>query len=219
MNQEERIEQFRKMAKANPDDDLAHYALGQALVDAERHGEAVNVLRHVVKLNASYSRAYVLLGTSQIALGDEDGAVDTFQTGYAAAMNRGDLMPATEMKQRLADLGAAPDADRMIAVMNAAAADDPDAGREPEEGEVRCARTGRIGDAMTMNPFGDAVGDWIMDNISKQSWDEWMEMSIKVINELRLDLGDPMGQQAYDEHMRDFLRIPAHFYAEKDADA
>ncbi len=214
MDQQERIEQFRKMAKANPDDDLAHYALGQALVDSERHGEAVNVLRHVIKLNASYSRAYVLLGLAQQALGDDDAAIETFQTGYAAAMNRGDLMPATEMKQRLADLGAAPDADKMIEVMNAAAGDDPDAGREPGEGEVRCARTGRIGEAMTMNPFGDAVGGWIQGHISKQSWDDWMEMSIKVINELRLDLGDPMGQKAYDDHMRDFLNIPASLYAD-----
>lgn len=216
MNQDERIEQFRKMAKANPDDDLAHYALGQALVDAERHGEAVNVLRHVIKLNSGYSRAYVLLGTAQRTLGDEDGAIDTFQTGYAAAMNRGDLMPATEMKQRLAELGSAPDADKMMEAMNAAAGDDPDAGREPEEGEVRCARTSRIGQAMTMNPFGDEVGAWIQDHISQQSWDDWMEMSIKVINELRLDLGDPMGQKAYDDHMRDFLNIPDRFYAEDD---
>ena len=65
---EERIEQFRKMAQANPDDDLAHYALGQALIDADRHAEAVNVLRHVIKLNAGYSRAYVLLGEAQRCL-------------------------------------------------------------------------------------------------------------------------------------------------------
>jgi len=45
-----------------------------------------------------------------------------------------------------------------------------------------------------------------------------MEMSIKVINELRLDLGDPMGQKAYDDHMRDFLSVPASFY-DDEADA
>ncbi len=216
MNQDERIEQFRKMAKANPDDDLAHYALGQALVDAGRDAEAVNVLRHVIKLNPGYSRAYVLLGAAQQVNGDEDGAIETFQTGYAAAMNRGDLMPATEMKQRLADLGAAPDAARVFEAMNAAAEDDPDAGRDPEEGEVRDARTGRIGQVMTFNPFGDEVGEWIQAHISQSSWEAWMEMSIKVINELRLDLGDPMGQKAYDDHMRDFLNIPESFFADKD---
>ncbi|MEZ4432732.1 MAG: Fe(2+)-trafficking protein [bacterium] len=208
MDQEERIEQFRKMAKANPDDDLAHYALGQALVDMGRHAEAANVLRHVIRLNAGYSRAYVLLGIAQQANGDEDGAIETFQRGYAEAMNRGDLMPATEMKQRLGELGAAPDPERLLAVMQSAADDDPDAGREPGEGEVRDARTGRIGKAMSFDPFGDALGAWIQAHISQESWEAWMEMSIKVINELRLDLGDPMGQKAYDDHMRDFLNMP-----------
>ena len=53
---DDRIEQFRKMAQANPEDDLAHFALGNALVEAERYAEAIPVLRHVVKINASYSR-------------------------------------------------------------------------------------------------------------------------------------------------------------------
>ena len=53
---------------------------------------------------------------------------------------------------------------------------------------------------------------WIVDNISKESWEEWMEMSIKVINELRLDLGDPLGQRTYDEHLRDFLGVPENLF-------
>ena len=40
MHEDPRIEQFRNMARANPEDDLAHFALGQALFDARRHGEA-----------------------------------------------------------------------------------------------------------------------------------------------------------------------------------
>ena len=110
MDENERIEQFRKMAQANPEDDLAHFALGQALFDADRFGEAVNVLKHVIKVNSGYSRAYVLLGHSQMELDDETGAVETYQRGYAAAMSRGDLMPATEMKQKLSDLGESIDA-------------------------------------------------------------------------------------------------------------
>ena len=70
---------------------------------------------------------------------------------------------------------------------------------------------------MTDDPFGDPVGAFILDNISKESWEEWIEMSIKVINELRLDLGDPIGQQTYDEHMRDFLNIPQALFDERDA--
>lgn len=213
MDSAERIEQFRKMAQANPDDDLAHYALGQALVDADRFGEAVNVFRHVIKLNQSYSRAYLLLGQSLEQVGDEPGAIDTYQQGYAAAMNRGDLMPANEMKQRLTALGGEISSDAMIAFAQADAT--PADERDPEENEVRCLRTKRIGARLTFNPFNDEVGAFIQDKISKESWDEWMEMSIKVINELRLDLGEPAGQRAYDEHMRDFLNLPGHFFEGK----
>ena len=212
MNLDERIAQFRKMAQANPDDDLAHYALGQALNDAERHNEAIHVLRHVLRLNAQYSRAYVLMGDAQMADGDEHGAKETYQRGYAAAMNRGDLMPANEMKSKLSDLGETVSLD---AVFSGPQEPDPDGGREPDEDEVRCARTGRIGARMQFNPFESAVGNYIVENISQESWDEWIEMSIKVINELRLDLGEPEAQETYDEHMKAFLNLPDHLFAEE----
>ncbi len=202
-----RIEQFRKMAQANPDDDLAHYALGQALVDAGRHAEAVNVLRHVVKLNSGYSRAYVLLGISQRESEDPDGAIATWQSGYGAALQRGDLMPANEMKGLLAEAGASPPVDVVFGI--AEPEEDPDAGREPEEGEVRCVRSRRIEERLEFNPFpDDPVGDFIFENVGRLSWEAWMEMSIKVINELHLDMGDAEGQRVYEVHMRDFLNLP-----------
>ncbi|MEE2756267.1 MAG: Fe(2+)-trafficking protein [Myxococcota bacterium] len=211
MNQDERIEQFRKMAQANPDDDLAHFALGQALSDAGRPAEAVNVLRHVLKINPGYSRAYVVLGDSQLVTEDVDGAIETFQAGYAAAMSRGDLMPGLEMKQKLADLGETVSAD---AILQAAVVEvDADDAREPGPGEVRCARTKKIGKSMVDAPFADDVGQWILENISAESWDDWMEMSIKLINELRLDLGDRDAQRIYDEHMRDFLGVPMTLFS------
>ncbi len=214
---EERIEQFRKMARANPDDDLAHYALGQALVDAERYEEAVNVLRHTIKLNPGYSRAYVLLGISQEATEDPDAAIATWQAGYGAAMQRGDLMPANEMKGLLAKLGAAPDHAMVFGIGEPE--DDPDAGREPEADEVRCVRSKRIEPRMKFNPFpGDPVGDFIFDKVGQLSWEAWMDMSVKVINELRLDLGDPEAQRIYDQHMQDFLALPPTLFADKTYD-
>ncbi len=208
---EERIEQFRKMAQANPDDDLAHYALGQALIDADRHAEAVNVLRHVIKLNAGYSRAYVLLGEAQEATEDADGAIATYHAGYGAAMGRGDLLPANEMKARLTAHGQTPSMDALMGIGDPM--DDPDAGRDPGEGEVRCARSRRIEPKMEKAPFEDEVGAYILAHIGALSWEAWMEMSVKVINELRLDLGEPQGQQAYDDHMRDFLSLPPTLFA------
>ncbi|MCB9549521.1 MAG: Fe(2+)-trafficking protein [Myxococcales bacterium] len=214
MNQDERIEQFRKMAKANPDDDLAHFALGQALADADRHGEAVNVLRHVVRMNDTYSRAWLLLGESEAALGDVDGAIESWQKGHQVAVRRGDLLPARELKEALAAQGVEVE-EPLVTILEpeAAPADDD---REPGEDEVRCVRTRRIGKRMRFDPFGDAVGAFIQANVSQESWDAWMEMSIKVINELRLDLGDAAGQRTYDEHMQAFLNLPADLFPAAD---
>lgn len=209
MTADERIEQFRKMAKANPDDDLAHFALGQALAEAGRHAEAINVLRQVVRMNDSYSRAWLLMGEAQAALDDEDGAIESWQTGHQVALRRGDLLPAREIKEKLAARGLAPvEAEALVTLVEPEPVDD----REPGPDEVRDLRTKRIGKKMRFDPFGDAIGAFIQAHISQESWDAWMEMSIKVINELRLDLGDPSGQVAYDEQMKAFLNLPDHLF-------
>jgi Fe-S cluster biosynthesis and repair protein YggX len=209
MTEDERIEQFRKMAKANPDDDLAHFALGQALHDAGRHAEAAVVLKHVLKLNDGYSKAYVLLGGSLDAVGDPDGAVEVWLRGHEAAAQRGDLSLVVETENLLRARGVEPPRPESAP---APAVDD----REPGPGEVRDRRSGRIGARLKFDPFGDEVGAYIQENVSQESWDAWMEMSIKVINELRLDLGDPEGQRLYDLHMRDFLRLPPELFEGKE---
>jgi tetratricopeptide (TPR) repeat protein len=166
MTEDERIEQFRKMAKANPDDDLAHFALGQALHDAGRHAEAAIVLKHVLKLNDGYSKAYVLLGLSLDATGDADGAVETWQAGHPRAQQRGDLAVALEIESLLRARGVEPPKAERAEV-------EPADDREPGEGEVRDRRTGRIGPQMRFNPFPGPVGDFIVANVSQESWDAW----------------------------------------------
>ena len=209
---EERIEQFRQMAKANPEDDLAHFAFANALMNAGRVAEAAPVLRHVVRINSGYSRAYLLLGEALEANGDDEGAIEAWQRGRLIAMRRGELMAGNEMKTRLEERDAPLSSEEAELLL----IDDP---APPEEerpllaGEVRCLRSGRIGAAMLDNPFDDELGAFIQKKISQESWEGWIEMSIKVINELRLDLGDPEGQQSYEEHMRDYLNLPDQFFS------
>ena len=185
---EERIEQFRQMAKANPEDDLAHFAFANALMNAGRVAEAAPVLRHVVRINSGYSRAYLLLGEALEANGDDEGAIEAWQRGRLIAMRRGELMAGNEMKTRLEERDAPLSSEEAELLL----IDDP---APPEEerpllaGEVRCLRSGRIGAAMLDNPFDDELGAFIQKKISQESWEGWIEMSIKVINELRLDLG------------------------------
>ena len=213
MSTDHQIEQFRSMAKANPDDDLAHYALGQALVRAKRYSESVPVFRHVVRLNPQYTRAYLLLGEALIADEDEDGAIEAWQLGYHAAERKGELMVARELREHL-ETHNAPLSSDLTELLSADDDSESIPDREPEEGEVRCMRTGRVGKQMKFDPFGDQVGAYLMKHISQESWDAWIEMSIKVINELRLDLGDSNDQKTYDLHMRDFLNLPDSLFDE-----
>ena len=204
------IEQYRKMAKANPDDDLAHFALGQALLDADRSAEAAPVLRHVTRLNPNYTRAFLLLGRALDENGDEEGAIEAWQICYQAASRRGELMSANEARGHLNQRGAPLSSE--LSELLGIEEPEPEDDREPGEGELRCVRTGRIGKVMRFKPFEDAIGEYMMAHVSQESWEDWMEMSIKVINELRLDLGDPEGQRMYDEHMRDYLNLPHELF-------
>ncbi|MCK6571614.1 Fe(2+)-trafficking protein [Myxococcota bacterium] len=222
MTEDPRIEQFRNMARANPDDDLAHFALGQALFDAARYAEAAIVLKSVLRLNPDYSRAYVLLGRAQAETGDPEGAVATWQSGHAAAQRRGDFMPARELAGLLSEAGVPVAETNPTASTGLIGIDEggvehalPVDTREPGEGEVRDVRTGRIGPRMTFDPFGDEIGAFIQANVSQESWQAWMEMSIKLVNELRLDLGDAEAQRIWDLQMKDFLNLPDALFADK----
>lgn len=208
------IEQYREMAKANPEDDLAQFALAQALLNADRYAEAVPVFRHVTRINPRYTRAYILLGHALDKDGDEEGAIEAWQLGHHASIKQGTLMNAEEARKQLEARGA-PLTSEVVELLGLD--DDPplseeEEAREPGEGEVKCIRSGRVGQQMTFNPFDDEIGDFIVAHVSQESWEGWIEMSIKVINELRLDLGEPEHQAVYDRHMRDYLSLPDELF-------
>ena len=56
-------------------------------------------------------------------------------------------------------------------------------------------------------PFTSALGKRIHETICEDCWREWMAMSIKVINELRLNPATPEGSRIYDHHMSEFLGL------------
>ena len=52
----------------------------------------------------------------------------------------------------------------------------------------------------------DEIGDRIQQMICAGCWNLWFkDLSIKVINELRLDLSSEFGQNEYDKHMKEFM--------------
>ena len=201
---QDRIAQFRKMANDDPDNELGHYRLGQLLAEAGQHQDAVQSYRRTLELSPHFSKVYQLLAQSQIALGQQPEAIQTLRQGFQVADERGDRMPRDAMGQMLVQLGeAAP-----TPAAPAAAAP----GAEATGDGFRCQRMmcafGKQARQLEKPPFSDETGRKIVERVCAGCWNDWLKnYSIKVINELRLDLSTERGQEEYDKHMRDFLQL------------
>ena len=191
---EARIQQFENMANADPDNGMAHFSLGSAYLKAGRAAEAARSLQRCIDLEPGMSKAYELCGQAMIDAGWSDLAVEVLETGHELAGQRGDRLPQEAMAELLVSLGRQP---KEIQVSQ----------EQPTDGSFTCKRTGRSGTKLHDPPFKGPVGEWIMENISAETWREWIGQGTKVINELRLDFSREQDQDTYDQHMREFLGI------------
>jgi tetratricopeptide (TPR) repeat protein len=193
---EERIAQFRKMAEDDPDNELGHFRLGQLLMEAGNEADAARSFQRTLVLSPAFSKVFQLLAQCQLKLGRRDEAVTTLKEGYKVADGRGDKVPRDEMGRMLQDLGEA-------APISAAPAAAP-------TGSFPCARPGCVaggyGKPLASPPVPDEIGQLIQQRICTDCWQDWLRnYSIKVINELRLDLSTEHGQGEYDKYMRGFF--------------
>ncbi|MEM9554655.1 MAG: Fe(2+)-trafficking protein [Acidobacteriota bacterium] len=74
---------------------------------------------------------------------------------------------------------------------------------------VFCKRSLHWGPPPEAVPYGGALGEEIRANVCADSWQEWLQMEVMVINELRLNFMDPTAQDTLIEHMREFLALDA----------
>ncbi len=199
MADEDRIEKLRRMAEADPSDEMAHFSLGGALLEAGRAQEAGPYLQRVIALNSQSSKAYELLGKAQIATGHRDLAVRTLTDGYRVAHRKGDMMPMQAMEQLLKELGAQPP--------SVAEKKETPTGAAAGGGGFTCRRCGGGGPKLKERPFKGELGEKILATVCESCWKEWVGMGTKVINELRLPMFDPQAQEMYDKHMKEFLLI------------
>jgi len=201
MDINERIARFEHMAQADPTNDMAHFSLGGAYAQAERHADAARSFLRCIELNPDMSKAYQLAGAELIRAGDRSEAARVLKEGYTAAARLGDLMPRNAMEKLLKEIGEAPPQldDATKRQGERAAAGVP--------GGFVCKRTGRPGTKMSAAPFKGPVGAWIQENISAETFHDWIRQGTKVINELRLDLSREQDEKTYDQHMYEYLGI------------
>lgn len=73
--------------------------------------------------------------------------------------------------------------------------------------DVQCKKCGKTAEAAQGVAYGGALGDEIKNNICNQCWNEWMGQSIKIINELRLNLRDAYSRDMLVKYMKEFLNL------------
>ena len=193
---DDRIARFENMAAADPDNEMAHFSLGGLYMQGDRAADAAAAFARAIERNAEMSKAYQLAGEALIAADRRDEAVATLQRGFEVAASKGDMLPRNAIAELLTSLGAAiPEVE------------EPARSDGAKAGTFICARTGRPGSRLSEPPVRGPVGVWIQQNISAETWQEWIGQGTKVINELRLDFSREEDQKAYHQHMYEYLGI------------
>ena len=206
MDLDQRIAQFENMAAEDADNDMAHFSLGGAYLQAGRHAEAAASLQRCIELNPEMSKAYQLVGEALIGSGQEDAAAEILLKGYEIAAGKGDVMPRDAMADLLEQIGR----ERPITKVEPTAPTDAAA----QGGTFLCKASGRTGTQLAEPPMRGALGQWIYENISAEMWTTWIGQGTKVINELRLDFSREEDQRVYDQYMCEFLGIDEAHYVE-----
>lgn len=191
---DDRIAQFEKMCREDPENDMAHFSLGGAYNQAGRFADAAGAFTTCFELNPGFSKAYQLAGAALMAAQDTERAKKVLLDGFHVAATKGDLMPRNAITELLEQLG------EPVPVVESD-------GPEVPEGSFACQVTGKPGHEMSRPPFKGPVGAWIHQNVSEETFQAWIGQGTKVINELRLDLSNDEDSAVYDQHMREYLGI------------
>ena len=210
-NIDERITQFEHMTLEDADNDMAHFSLGSAYLEAGRHAQAAASFQRCLALNPDMSKAYELAGQALIEAGQANEAAGVLETGYEVAAAKGDIMPRDAITELLGRIGREPP--KLSEAVKAQAR------KIEESGAFLCQRTGRMGTQLPDPPMRGALGQWIHENIAAETWQEWIAQGTKVINELRLDFSREEDQRVYDQYMCDYLGIDETLYDQLTAKA
>ncbi len=98
MAAQNRVEQFKQLLEADPDDYTVHYGLGAEYSKIGDHGAAAEAFRRAIELKRDYTAAYRELGKACQSLGLREEAVSAFQTGLDVACATGDLQTGREIE-------------------------------------------------------------------------------------------------------------------------
>ena len=100
-----RLTSFRTMVAKNPNHALAHFGLANEALKAGLHEEAVTHYREYLARYADEGNAFGKLAEALQSLGRTDEARDALRDGIAASERHGHPSMASELEERLEQLG------------------------------------------------------------------------------------------------------------------
>ena len=199
----QRIQVFRNMVAADPENELANFSLGKLLFEAGEHVGAEPAIRKALELNPRLSAAIQVLGGILLATDRRDEAIQVLNDGVELAHAKGEFQPRNAMQATLRDIGVTPPDPEARDKESKTA----DSGGEGGPDASGCRRCGLDNPRLDRAPFNNELGAQILEKICTSCWKEWRDVSIKVINEYRLNLSTEEGSRIYDQHMMEFLGL------------
>jgi uncharacterized protein HemY len=88
---DQRIEALKRFLQIDPNDEVAYFGLGKALMDEGQFVEAAEHLEKCIQIKPSYSAAYLYLAESLLMIGKKDRARQVCREGHAVSLRNGDL--------------------------------------------------------------------------------------------------------------------------------
>ena len=70
---------------------------------------------------------------------------------------------------------------------------------------VHCVKLKREAEGLERQPYPGDLGKRILDNVSKQAWQDWLRQQTMLINEYRLSPMDPKARTFLQEQMEKFF--------------
>lgn len=70
---------------------------------------------------------------------------------------------------------------------------------------VHCVKLGREAEGMDRAPYPGELGQRILENVSKEAWQMWLQHQTMLINENRLSPIDPKHRQFLEKEMENFF--------------
>lgn len=70
---------------------------------------------------------------------------------------------------------------------------------------VQCVKLGREAEGMERAPYPGELGQRILENVSKEAWQQWLGHQTILINEHRLSPIDPKHRQFLEKEMENFF--------------